>query len=401
MIKKSIKVMAFLAIFILLIIPIIALAEEKTLGDLRRTYENLVAEKRANDNKTAQAKAEIAKREAAIARAEEDISEAEYEHEEAQIKIDESNEKIEALTAESEKVLLYLQQMQGKNVYVEYVSGATSMTELVTRIEAVKQITDYIQKTITDLQNEIKQNELYKKELEAKKAKLDAQIISYEQTINQYYSNIDEYDRFNQDIDSKIAVAKKDYELNKQICQQNLGKTDDSLLLSDCSKVPVNSGWLKPLQSGVTTSTVGARWGRFHNAMDIGAPEGTAVYAAAAGKVIATYYHQSCGGNEVFIYSNVNGVNYTTYYYHLLSYTVNVGDVVDQNTIIGYVGGGARTSSRYGGYDTCTTGAHLHYGVAKGYYTSHVSNTSVVLAPPPGFPNIAGYRWTSRTAYYG
>lgn len=375
-------------------------AEEKTLGDLRKAYESLLAQKVANDNKTAAAEAEIAKREAAIDQAEEDISAAEYEQEEAQIKIDESNEKIESLKLEAEKVLRYMQQTQGQNAYVEYVSGASSMTELVTRIEAVKQVTDYIQTTMDNLQVEIKNNEELQAELEEKKTALDAQIISYQNTINTYYENIEEYNKYAQDIDSQLAIAKENYELNKEICKKNLGKTDDSLLLSDCSKVPANSGWLKPTASGVITSLVGSRWGSFHNAIDIGVSEGTPVYAAAAGKVVATYYRQRCGGNEVFIYSSVNGVGYTHYYYHLLSYNVKVGDVVDQNTIIGYSGGGRQTSSKYGGYDTCTTGAHLHFGIATGYYTSHVANSKVVLSPLPGYGNYVGYRWTTRTAYY-
>lgn len=400
--KKLKNICSFFLVFLIIFssFMINGQAAEKTLGDLRRAYEALVAEKRANDNKTDAAKAEIAKREAAIAKAEEDISAAEYEQEEAQLKIDESNEKITSLKLEAEKILQYLQQVEGQNAYVEYISGASSMTDLVTRIEAVKQVTDYIQTTMDNLQIEIKNNEDLKVELENKKSALDAQIINYQNTINTYYSNIEEYNKYAQDIDQQLAVAKQNYELNKQICKQNLGKTDDSLLLSDCSKVPVNSGWLKPTKSGVLTSLVGTRWGRFHNAVDVGISEGTPVYATAAGKVIATYYRQKCGGNEVFIYSNVNGTGYTHYYYHLLSYNVKVGDIVDQNTIIGYSGGGKRTSSKYGGYDTCTTGAHLHYGIATGYYTSHVSNQNAVLKTLPGYGNYIGYRWTTRTAYY-
>jgi murein DD-endopeptidase MepM/ murein hydrolase activator NlpD len=100
----------------------------------------------------------------------------------------------------------------------------------------------------------------------------------------------------------------------------------------------------------------------------------------------------------LYINVNVGGVKYTTYYYHLLTVNVKVGDVVTQNTVIGTVGGYS-TSTTHGGYDSCTTGAHLHFGVAKGYYSGSINRANVIT--PPGFPNAKGYRFTSRTDYYG
>ena len=96
---------------------------------------------------------------------------------------------------------------------------------------------------------------------------------------------------------------------------------------------------------------------------------------------------------------NNMGSGYTTYYYHLLDFNVEIGDVVDQNTIIGWVGGGASTSSAYGGYDNCTTGAHLHFGVARGYYNGYSVSRSNVITPP-GFPNTYGWSFYSRYDMY-
>lgn len=371
-------------------------AQGETLGDLRRDYEEKLAKKQENDQKKDNAQDKIAEQEAAINKANEEISLAEDEYDAAEEAIAQSNENIASLTGEAEKVLLYMQQMQGQNAYVEYVSGASSMTELIMRVEAVNQISDYIQKTTKNLEDEIKKNEDLKVELTEKQETLEKQVVEYQATISKYYEDISDYDSYAQDIDAQVEQAKDDYETNRKICIQNLGEenVNDNTLLSSCSEVPVNGGWSRPLQSGVITSLIGSRWGRYHNALDLGGnAEGTPVYAAAAGTVVATYYRQKCGGNEVFIYSYVDGKYYTHYYYHLLSYTVSVGDVVDQNTIIGYVGGGRQTSSAYGGYDTCTTGAHLHYGIAEGRKTSHTTN---VLTTLPGFNNYVGFRWSSR-----
>lgn len=381
-------------------------ATAETLGDLRRTYEEKLAEKRENDNKTDAAKQEIAEKQAAIAKAEEEITQAEDDYDAAELAIVESNDKIASLEEETKKVLLYMQQMQGQNAYVEYVTGASSMTELIMRVEAVNQVTGYIQTTTKNLESEIKKNEELKVELEEKKKDLANQIDSYEETIAKQYDNIDEYNDFALTIDQQVQIAKDDYESYKSLCQAKVGRTDDDVVLSTCSDMPINSGWLKPLNSGVVTSAQGYRTHpvtgqkyKFHAAIDIGGnAEGTPVYAAAAGRVSGVAMRTSCGGNKVYVQVTVGGVKYTTYYYHLLSVNVKTGDIVTQNTVIGTVGGGSTSTSR-GGYDGCTTGAHLHFGVAEGWYSNEPPSSQVIA--PPGFNNVVGYRFYSRTDYYG
>ena len=102
----------------------------------------------------------------------------------------------------------------------------------------------------------------------------------------------------------------------------------------------------------------------------------------------------------LFIDVNVNGQSYLTYYYHLLNFNVKVGDVVTQDTVIGWVGGYS-TSTSHGGYDSCTTGAHLHFGVAKGSWDKYHSSPQYDVIVPPGFPNQYGWRFYSRTDMYG
>lgn len=414
--KKQIFLIAFISFFLFGTISVSA-SSAKTLGDLRKIYNDLLEEKKKNEALSKEAKEEIARKEAAVKKAESDIHAAEEEMEvatekieESNKKIEESNKKIEKLTKEVEKVLLYLQQMKGQNAYVEYVSGASTMTELITRIAAVEQISDHIQNTMKELEKEVKnlkeevkKNEELKKELEKKKVELEKQAAEYKKIIAQNYAKLEEYDKYAPDIEDSIVAAKKDLDMNVNQCQEKLGRTTDDVLLADCSNVPLNSGWLKPVNSGIIMSEVGARWGSYHNALDIGGPspyEGTPVYAAAAGKVRATLERQSCGGNMLFIDVVVNGQEYLTYYYHLLRFNVKVGDIVDQGTIIGWVGGYS-TSSTHGGYDYCTTGAHLHFGVATGFYDPRRPSPQqgrVII--PPGFPNKYGWRFNSRYDMY-
>ncbi|MCK5059525.1 MAG: M23 family metallopeptidase, partial [Candidatus Pacebacteria bacterium] len=88
-----------------------------------------------------------------------------------------------------------------------------------------------------------------------------------------------------------------------------------------------------------------------YNAVDIAAPYGTPIVAAASGVVIisrATGWNGGYGGYVVI--SHNNGTQ--TLYAHMSSDIVSVGDVVQQGQVIGYVGSTGRS-----------TGPHLHIEV--------------------------------------
>ena len=97
--------------------------------------------------------------------------------------------------------------------------------------------------------------------------------------------------------------------------------------------------------SGTVTSRFGSRWGRSHKGIDIGAPKGTTIVAAASGTVTVAQYGYSGGyGNYVMI-SHGNGVQ--TLYGHCTSLLVNVGTYVSQGQAIATVG---NTGNSYGNH---------------------------------------------------
>jgi murein DD-endopeptidase MepM/ murein hydrolase activator NlpD len=106
------------------------------------------------------------------------------------------------------------------------------------------------------------------------------------------------------------------------------------------------SGLIWPV-NGIVTSGFGWRWGRMHEGIDISAPTGTAVRAAASGTVI---YAGSMGGyGTIIVLDHGNGL--ATAYAHLSSIWIGGGSV-SQGQGIGAVG--------------CTgscTGSHLHFEV--------------------------------------
>jgi murein DD-endopeptidase MepM/ murein hydrolase activator NlpD len=88
--------------------------------------------------------------------------------------------------------------------------------------------------------------------------------------------------------------------------------------------------------------------GEFHTGIDISAPIGTPIRAAADGTVKSAAM-ESGYGREVII---DHGHNIETCYAHMSGFAVMAGQTVVRGQVIGYVGMSGRT-----------TGAHLHYEV--------------------------------------
>ena len=178
----------------------------------------------------------------------------------------------------------------------------------------------------------------------------------------------------------------------------------DNQTLTACVNVSNNEGWLRPISKGKITSLYGKRTSptagasSYHRGIDIGVAEGTAVYPTANGVVGAIVEKSSCGGNMLYIWATVKDKPYTYVFMHLKSFApgLKVGDKVVVNQVVAYSGGGKSTAARHGGYDRCTTGAHLHYGVASGgFYGSSkatpLSNFNAHTFAPPGYPGL--YQW--------
>lgn len=115
---------------------------------------------------------------------------------------------------------------------------------------------------------------------------------------------------------------------------------------SSGKKIELGISLIRPV-SGVVTSRFGARWGRTHKGVDIGAAKGTTIVAAAAGTVtVASYGYNGGYGNYVII-SHGKGVQ--TLYGHCTSLNVTVGQKVSQGQKIATVGSTGNS-----------TGNHLH-----------------------------------------
>ena len=103
--------------------------------------------------------------------------------------------------------------------------------------------------------------------------------------------------------------------------------------------------------NGTVTSGFGYRWGRMHEGVDIGAAEGTPIWAAEDGTVVLQQSEAESGG-----YGNYTCIDHggglATCYAHQSAFNVSAGDQVTQGQVIGLVG---NTGNSFG--------AHLHFEV--------------------------------------
>ena len=105
-----------------------------------------------------------------------------------------------------------------------------------------------------------------------------------------------------------------------------------------------------------------------HSGIDIAATEGTSIYSVYNGIVTHTGF-KGANGHTIIIENN----NLEFIYAHVSpNYIINIGDYIDANSIIGYVGPKYLTTGNSSYIDSsgrytngATTGPHLHLGIKK------------------------------------
>ncbi|RBS79712.1 N-acetylmuramoyl-L-alanine amidase [Enterococcus faecium] len=149
-----------------------------------------------------------------------------------------------------------------------------------------------------------------------------------------------------------------DKKLNGLIETYDLTKYDKEVAGPQLNK----KGYVVPLKNYTISSPFGTRGGEFHRGLDLAAPQGEPIYASKAGTVVKAEFHPSWG-NYVAI-EHEDGT--TALYAHQQEYQVKVGDKVEQNQIIGYVGSTGNS-----------TGSHLHFELCL----DHSLNQSQLVDP--------------------
>jgi murein DD-endopeptidase MepM/ murein hydrolase activator NlpD len=124
-----------------------------------------------------------------------------------------------------------------------------------------------------------------------------------------------------------------------------------SAYLPDVNDYGLSTGFIWPAD-GVFTSGFGWRWGRIHQGIDIAAPIGTPILAAASGTIEYSSWNDGGYGNMIDI-RHADGT--ITRYAHMNDLYVRAGQTVSQGQVIGTMG-----STGF------STGPHLHFEIRPG-----------------------------------
>ena len=374
------KKIIVLLLTIILFIPNVFATNARTLGELKSELAALKTKKANQEYKKKRTNNEIESARNNIYTSQNEITQNREKIENAKKEVEELNNEIASTKESIKRLINSYELLQGDNIYLEYIFQAESYADLVYRYEVVNQILGYNNSQIESWKSKVTYNEQLQVDLAKQEEELNKKIASLESSIDSLGSDLEKISDITMDIQEQIDG------INSLIkYYEGLGCKDNQDL-NECVSVKGDTMFRKPLIKGTITSYFGYRIDpirgsyRFHSGTDIGGnAEGTNVYATAngvVGMIIDNTSKKICGGRQVYIYHTINGQKYTSGYMHLLDINVKVGDKVTSETVIGHVGGGRKTQS----WESCSTGAHLHFMLGYGWYGSTYSSYSTWIS---------------------
>ena len=399
--KKMINIfIVFIMLLPIFCAPDITYAQ--TLGDLKNELKKKQNEYEATQQKKQLTEQQIAQTNKEIVNIKSSIQQTYVDINSLQADIDALFKKIADKKAEVKKIVNFVQKSKGVSSYLEYIFGANSFTDLIYRSAVAEQMSAYNEKLVKEYNNLIEQNKNKQAELAQKQVKLGEDQKSLEEKVNSLGQELEEEKSTGLSIAEEIKSQKEIIEM-----YQSRGcKDNENIKTCGRSLLPAGTAFYRPTEFGRITSEFGYRDlninGGWHEGIDVGVPEGTKVYSIAMGLVADVIVKSSCGGNMVVIHHKINNKTYTSVYAHLLSISVQKGEVVSKNTLVGYSGGSSTAS-----YDSCTRGAHLHLTLAVGQYGLDYTNwkyelNRVYSRDPRNYINFPSGRnsWNDRLSAY-
>lgn len=244
--------------------------------------------------------------------------------------------------------------------YLDILLSSGSLSDLFYRIDMIRQIADYDQQVISDIVNQKQKVEEATAILKAKQDEIKAVKEKEDAEKKQLAALISENTQIMSQLEKDIAAYTKEYKKFEQESaniQAQIKSLTSSGQSSGTSSAKYTGGTMTWPAPGYYTITCpfGPRIHpilkvrKSHSGMDIGAPSGASVVAAADGTVIVSGYSTAYGN---YIVIN-HGGGITTLYGHHSSNLVSKGAVVKKGQTIAKVG-----STGW------STGPHLHFEVS-------------------------------------
>lgn len=256
---------------------------------------------------------------------------------------------------EEEQYALFCQQVRseeerGSLSYLSVLFKATSMADLLNRMEFVNEVAEYNKTLISALQETRENIKAEKAEMEAKEAELGEQQDELQGKLDETTKLMNEYAADQKALEQIYAAEEK--------AADEIAAQIDSLL-ADSDVIPSAEGFIWPVSSSrKISSPIGSRVapGGFgstnHKGVDIcNVGYTSSIYAVKSGKVLLTNTSGYGGGYGNYVVID-HGGGLTTLYAHMSSVKVSEGQMVSQGTVIGITGSTG-----------ASTGPHLHYEV--------------------------------------
>lgn len=289
-----------------------------------------------------------------------EIKSAQEQLEAKQIEIIEAQDELDAAKINEReqytamKLRIKFMYENGNTEMIEMLCESKNISDFLNKADYIQQISDYDRKMLTEFQDTVK-------EIEAKEAKLKEEEAELSKLQDKLIAQKGEMDGLIAKASTDIEDIKADLKvvttkLNNLIAQANANKNPTGGGTAGPSQIIGNGTLAWPTTSQRITSYYGWRIApvagatSWHDAIDIGAPTGTPVYAVADGTVITAKWGYN-GGRGVYIMVD-HGNGLVTRYQHLSDMYVSVGQTVTKGQNIAAVGNTGASS-----------GPHLDYAI--------------------------------------
>ncbi len=383
------KISCVLLITLLTVFLIPVNTNAKTLKELENEVNNFTADLENKNNQIAANDAEVAEINKKIADIEKQISDIENETKILQQEIEESNVEIAKKSEESKSLFQYLQVSNGENAYLEYIFGATNVTDMVYRMAIVEQLTEYNEKVMDELTQLIEENKQRKEDLAKKNTELEKLTVELEAEQEKINAESAAIRDAMPSVQQQLDAANKQLAYYKKLgCGENEDITACEIRVNGNS-VPSATGFYRPMISGYVTQN----WmNAGHLGIDLSNTNKTIeIYPVASGVVFAKYY-DTYGALVLKIRHNVNGKYIYSTYAHLSAWYVNVGDVVTPNTLIGKMGNTGYSFGAHLHLELTTCDWHAGGGCTWATYQKSTINPRQYI----GFPSGLRVWWNGR-----
>ncbi len=381
------KIIAVLISFII-ITSMICFSYAESKSDLKNQQTNL--EQQVNEtkeelegvqNEKNTVMAEIAALTDEITKGENEIAEIEGNLNELEAQIKELKQNLQIAQEnydEQEELLearLVAQYKAGKTSYLDVLLKSEGLQSFISKYKYIKIIAQYDTDLLNQMEEEKNKIEEAKKQVEEKESQVKIAKANKEKANVLLKNNKTLKDNYVAQLsDSEKQLQKEIDEKNAEIAKisQEIAKIEQSSQIKDANYEKYTGGTMAwPTRIGKYVTSIYAPGGRgdssyagtAHKGVDIRAPQGTAVYAAADGVVVYVNSSGYGGGWGLYVViSHGNGI-YTRYAHaSSIASGIAVGTTVTTDTCI-----------MYSGSTGASDAPHLHFEVCQGSLYNQVN----------------------------